>query len=231
MQQKHLIFIFLLIFANIDCKKKDACANEMQEFNISAETKAWLPDEILTDQLKFKSEDGEIITLQKEPVIHSERDWTIYTPCGEDDTKDETILYESTFYKYSSGDSIEVVMIRDIGFIACGLADVHEVKLQESITAWVEKYQQNPTKAIDIGAVYIRTKLINTSESEYICITKPSKYNEQIQILGMPFSDVYSDDRPGHENAEFPLAEVYVQKGKGVIGFIDEKGMEWLRIE
>jgi len=106
MQQKHLIFIFLLIFANIDCKKKDACANEMQEFNISAETKAWLPDEILTDQLKFKSEDGEIITLQKEPVIHSERDWTIYTPCGEDDTKDETILYESTFYKYSSGDSI-----------------------------------------------------------------------------------------------------------------------------
>ncbi len=200
-------------------------------FNISTETKACIPDEILTDHLKFQSEDGKIITLQKEPVVHREDDWTYHNQCGEDEVKSETIFYESFFYKYSSGDTIEVVLALRIGSIACGWAGVDEPKLQESIIATVQKHHRNPTKLIDIGSVYIRTKLINTSESEYICNLQHSKYNEQIQILGIPFTDVYSDDRPGHENAEFPLAEIYFQKGKGVIGFIDENGLEWLRIE
>jgi hypothetical protein len=55
--------------------------------------------------------------------------------------------------------------------------------------------------------------------------------NAELQILGKTFYDVYTDDRAGHENSIYPLAEIFFQKGQGVVGFMDENGVQYLHIE
>ena len=225
------MLLAIVIFSiQIGCRKQDVCANEEHIFNISTQTKEWLPNEILTEEIKFQSENGDIITFQKDTIFHRESDWTISNPC-EDGIKRETIFYERIAHLYSSGDTADILMSTNIVNTECGWGNVDEVKLMEEVWVYVQKWRRNPTKRVDIGSLSVRTKLINADESEELCTKHYAKLNPEIEIDGINYQDVYSDDRPGHENAEFPLAEIYFQKGEGIIGYIDESGIKWRRIE
>ncbi|MCG8331159.1 MAG: hypothetical protein MI974_25950 [Chitinophagales bacterium] len=230
MKTQLVVLAFVIISVGIGCKKENACAHEEHIFNISSQTKEWLPDEILTEEIKFQSENGDIITFQKDTTFHREYDWSFSTPCG-NGNKRETIFYERIGHSYSLGDTVEILMSTNIVNTECGWGNVNEVKLMEEVWVAVLKQRQNSPKLVDIGGLSIRTKLINAEESEELCTKHYAKFNPVIELNGVNYQNVYSDDRPGHENTEFPLAEIYFQKGEGIIGYIDEAGIKWRKIE
>jgi len=229
MNVRFIIFLGVIFMIHFGCKE-DICASETHTFNISEQTKEWIPNDILTQELKFQSESGQIMQFQKEIVSHNEYDWSFSNPCG-DGNKRETILYERIHHNYNSGDTVTISMSTNIVTTECGWGNVKEVKLMEEVIASIHKWRHNPFESVSIGTVSIRTKLINADETEDFCKKHYAKLNPIVEINGVNYQEVYSDDRPGHANTEFPLAEIYYQKGQGVIGFIDEYGMQWKKVE
>ncbi|MBK8567999.1 MAG: hypothetical protein IPN76_32970 [Saprospiraceae bacterium] len=222
--------ITITIFIQMGCKKNETCSSEEHVFDISEDTKKWLPNEVLTKELKFESENGEIMIFQKDTVYHREFSNELFITCG-DGQKSETIFFERIAHIYSSGDTADISLSTNIVNNGCTLDVVDKLELIEEVVARVEKWRFNPTKAKDIGYLSIRTKSINTDESDNICWEHYAKFNSEIELNGINYQEVYTDDRPKHENAEFPLAEIYFKKGEGLIGFADENGKKWRRIE
>lgn len=230
MKTRFIISSAIILISQFGCKKDDMCANEEHIFNISEETKQWLPIDILTPQLKFQSENGEMMIFHKDTVYHREHVWSFSNPCG-DGQKKESIFYERISHVYRSGDTAHISMSTNIVPTECGWGNVNEVKLMEEVQVHVHKSGQTPTQWGDIGSLSVRTKLINAEETEEFCNKHYAKFNSEIEINGVNYQEVYSDDRPGHENTQFPLAEIYFQRGQGIVGFVDENGKQWRRIE
>jgi hypothetical protein len=220
---------FLLLSTVSGCKKNE-CASEKHVFNISPVTLDWLPGQESKMALRFLSSSGDTLVFKRDTFVTTEYSKNIDTPCG-DAEKHQTIEYETIFYKYSHADTLEILLSLRIETNECGWAFVDEVKLHESAWGNVSKWTQNHSKSISIGSASVQTNLINTTPEEYICNAEFGKLNATVQILGQTFYDVYTDDRPGHENSLYPLAEIFFQKGKGVIGFTDENGVQYLQIE
>ena len=228
--QNFLLLFIILTSLLFSCKDKNLCESELHEFNISSETKEWIPDEILKDNISFQSSNGDILVFTKESTSHNKHNHTFSNPCGEDE-KRETIVYERITHQYSTGDGLSFLMATNIINTECGWGNVNEVKLFESALGSISKITTDTLGLISIGALSIRTKLINASATEEYCTKFYAKHNDQIEINGTTYSDVYTDDRPGHENSNVPLAEIYFQKGNGIIGFVDEVGIVWEKID
>ena len=225
------LIILLLSSLLFSCKNKNLCDPEFHEFNISPETKEWLPDEIIKDDISFQNNNGEILVFTKEYTSHNEHNKIFSNPCGKDDSKSETINYERIFTKYISSNGLNFSMATNISNTVCGWGNVKEVKLVENVQASISRWAPDTTSIISIGHLTIITKFINACSTENFCSIFPAKHNDQIEINGTTYNNVYTDDRPGHENSDYPLAEIYFQKGKGIIGFVDEVGIVWEKID
>jgi len=220
--------LLVLLLLSWGCKKQNVCADEEYEFTISPETKEWLPEEILKDEIKYQSENGEIATFLKDTIYYGKFNYFNVEGCG-DETKIVSVDCERITHRYNSGDSLYIEMEMNINFAACLITDVNETKWFEEVLVKMGQWNYDSTKILRTSVVNIVTKFISTDANEKNCAIIPPKFNETIQLQGESYLDVYTDAIELQTSA-YGLSKTYFQKGKGIIAYQDGFGIMWVLV-
>lgn len=211
--------IFLLLLFILSCKKEEVCPSwqELGEFELSTLTKTYLPDNYFskTDSITFESTEGKRTKfyLDRTSLAQYGR-VSSNVPCQDDTTRTVSISYKYPYntYSYLSTDSLRLILINTIGTTNDGYYDL--------LNIWLSKEGGPLTVYGQINIITDNRTVRNPS-----IIENPVSFTfyEHIVIGGQLFNDVYGDKNPG-----WRISNVYWQQHKGLIGYKDKNGIDWL---
>ncbi len=229
MKKTSLLIIFAIIpivgLVN-SCKKEDSCPErtDIGQLFWSNETEKWFPSKYLNKpaNLEFVSENGDIAKFQLDYSEVLEGDFEYFDMECDNGEGSTRVRWADRRYsgRFLTPDSLAIVLGIGVWNEKLILNEVIEADFYEWVSITV--YRLNDGTADDIGRIRIITDLRN-SEIDEIDLT-PENYEklENFGFMGNIYPELYQDGKP-----DFPNANIYFQKGKGLVGYIDENGMKW----
>lgn len=222
-----LVFYGALIILNLSCKKKDSCPEitELGQLTWSKETESWFPSNYFKKpfSMEFSNDSGvkKIFTLEAANNLGGPQ-FSFDMVCPETGEKTKVFYSKRRFDgRFISNDSIAFDFGITVWNETSPVSAVSEPDFYEFIGCSLFRLNSGSYK--NIGIIDIITDLRN-SELDEITNPRPNEYtfNEEIEIGGVIYKDVYST-----KELDYPNANIFFQKGKGLIAFKDESGALW----
>ena len=219
MRELSLIIISLIIIT-FSCKEESCPEREdIGIVQLSPENRTYLPDNYLSeiDTIEFESIDGRVSKFYNDRISNSEHGpLSIKIYCEEDPSQEIRISYnyEENSYRYKSDDSLKLILINKVGTIEEGYYDV--------LNIWLSKELGNEEEAI-YGQVNIITNKRLVADESLINNSISFTYYDLKEIARREYEEVY-----GVKNPEITNSDVYWKQDKGMIGYKDKEGVEWV---
>ena len=196
----------------------------------SAQTEAWLPKSYLQQPLTcvFQSETGQTKSFVLTHLETTEGpDHFVDVPCP-DHPGDTTRTYfniKRLSARMISSDSFALDYSINI-FNEKPAASLYvETDFFEEVGVSLNHFYDN--QADEFGFVSIITDLRNAEMSDIeLYRTNNYKRYDELTIKGRTFTDVYTDPKP-----EVPGANIYFQKGLGVVAYVDDQNTLWTLVQ